>query len=50
VDPVVFLGGYDYARVTVIPANEHWFVLDCIKERAEALSGSGNGNSFHISI
>jgi hypothetical protein len=25
-------------------------VLDCVEERAEALSGIGNGNSLHISI
>jgi len=50
VDPAVFLGGYDYPRVTVLPANEYRFVLHCIEERAEALSGSGHGNSFHIDL
>jgi hypothetical protein len=50
VDPPVFLGGYDYRHVAVLPKNEHRFVLDCIEERAEALSGSGSRNSLHISI
>jgi hypothetical protein len=49
-NPPVFLGGYDYRRVAVLPMNEYRFVLDCVEERAEALSGSGNGNSLHISI
>jgi hypothetical protein len=49
-DAVVFLCGYDYARVTVIPTDEHRFVLHCVEERAEALSGSGNGNGFHIHL
>lgn len=50
VDPPVFPGGYDYGHVTVLPTNEDRFVLDCIEERAEVLSGSGNRNSLHISI
>jgi len=49
-DPPVFLGGYDYRRVAVLPKNEHRFLLDRIEERAEALSGSGKGNGFHIAI
>ena len=48
-DPPVFLRGYDYRRITVLPTNEYRFVLDCVEERAEALSGSGNRNSLHIS-
>jgi hypothetical protein len=52
-DPVkllVSLRGKDHDIVAIFPANEHRLVLDCIEERAEALSGSSNGNSFHISI
>jgi hypothetical protein len=49
-DPPVFFGRYDYRRVAVLPKNEYRSVLDCVEERAEALPGSGNGNSLHIPI
>jgi hypothetical protein len=49
-DSGIFLGGYEDRSITIPSTNEHRFVLDCIEERSEALSGSGNGNRFHIFI